>query len=184
MLKFDTLKKIFLLFFKIGAFTFGGGYAMLPLIQREVVNNQKWMKEEEILDVFAIAQSVPGVISINSAIFIGKRIAGTWGGISAALGVILPSFTVILVLASLLIKYRDNEILDKIFTGIRSASAALILLAAINMSKKAIKDKWGIVIAAIAFIIIVIFDVHAIWAVVIGASYGMINSLCRRGDEK
>jgi len=184
ILEFNTLKKIFVLFFKIGAFTFGGGYAMLPLIQREVVNKQKWMKEEEILDVFAIAQSVPGVISINSAIFIGKRIAGTLGGISAALGVILPSFMIILALASLLIKYRENEILDKVFTGIRSASAALIFLAAINMAKKAIKDKWGITIAAIAFIIIVIFDVHAIWAIVIGASYGMISSFCRRGDVK
>jgi len=183
-LKFDKLKKLFLIFFKIGAFTFGGGYAMLPLIQKEVVDNQKWMKEEEILDVFAIAQSVPGVIAINSAIFIGKRVAGTAGAISAALGVILPSFLIILVLASLLIKYRDNEILDKIFTGIRASSAALILLAAVKMAKKAVTNKWGIAIAVIAFLLIVIFDIHALWAVIIGASYGIINCLYRGRAEK
>jgi chromate transporter len=182
--KLDKLKKLFLIFFKIGAFTFGGGYAMLPLMQKEVVDRQKWMKEEEILDVFAIAQSVPGVIAINSSIFIGKRVAGTSGAISAALGVILPSFTVILVLASLLIKHRDNEILDKIFTGIRAASAALILLAAIKMAKKAVTNKWGAIIAIIAFTIIVVFDVHAIWAVIIGASYGIINCLYRGRAEK
>lgn len=180
----DKLKKLFSIFFKIGAFTFGGGYAMLPLIQKEVVDKQKWMKEEEILDVFAIAQSVPGVIAINSAIFIGKRVAGTAGAISAALGVILPSFFIILVLASFLIKYRDNEILDKVFTGIRAASAALILLAAIKMAKKAATNKWGIAIAIVAFTIIVVFDVHAIWAVIIGASYGIIHCLYRGRTEK
>ncbi len=157
---------------------------MLPLIQKEVVDKQKWMNEEEILDVFAIAQSVPGVIAINSAIFIGKRVAGTWGAISAALGVILPSFITILVLASLLIKYRENEILDKIFNGVRAASAALILLAAIKLSRKAVKNKWDIAIAVIAFSIIVVFDVHAIWAVLIGASYGIIHCLYRRSAEK
>ncbi len=157
---------------------------MLPLIQKEVVDKQKWMNEEEILDVFAIAQSVPGVIAINSAIFIGKRVAGTWGAISAALGVIIPSFITILVLASLLIKYRENEILDKIFNGVRAASAALILLAAIKLSRKAVKNKWDIAIAVIAFSIIVVFDVHAIWAVLIGASYGIIHCLYRRSAEK
>lgn len=182
--RLDKLKKLFLIFFKIGAFTFGGGYAMLPLIQKEVVDKQKWMKEEEILDVFAIAQSVPGVIAINSSIFIGKRVAGTAGAISAALGIILPSFIVILVLASFLIKYRDNEILDKAFTGVRAASAALILLAAIKMAKKAVTNKWGIAIAVIAFLIIVIFDVHALWAVIIGASCGIIHCIYRGRAEK
>lgn len=183
-MKLENLRKLFLAFFKIGAFTFGGGYAMLPLIQKEVVDKQKWMKEEEILDVFAIAQSVPGVIAINSAMFVGKRVAGTFGAISAALGVILPSFMIILILASLLIKYRDNEILDKVFTGIRAASAALILLTAIRMAKKAVTNKWGIAIAFIAFLIIVIFDIHAIWAVIIGASYGIIRCLYLRRAEK
>lgn len=183
-MKFDKLIKLFLIFFKIGSFTFGGGYAMLPVIQKEIVDKQKWLKEEEILDVFAIAQSVPGVIALNSAIFIGKRTAGVWGAIFAGLGVILPSFAIILALATLLIRYRNNEILDKIFTGIRSASAALIMLAAIKMAKKVVKDKWGMAIAIIAFVIIVIFDIHAIWAVIIGASYGIIDSLRQRRAEK
>lgn len=171
-----VLLKLFSVFFKIGAFTFGGGYAMLPLIHKEVVDKQKWLGEEEILDIFAISQSVPGVIAINSAIFIGRKVAGIWGSISAALGVILPSFCLILVIASVLVQYRENPMIDKVFTGIRAASAALILLAAIKMAKKAIKNKLGIAIAAVSFILVVLFDIHALWAVVLGAATGIISN--------
>lgn len=174
-----VLMKLFTVFFKIGAFTFGGGYAMLPLIQKEVVDRQKWLEEEEILDIFAISQSVPGVIAINSAIFIGKRVAGTWGSIFSALGVILPSFVIILFVATVLIDYnlRENYIVDKVFTGIRAASAALILLAAIKMARKAVKNKLGIAVAIISFGIVVLFDVHAIWAVILGACAGIAQHL-------
>ena len=115
-MNFRVLLQLFLVFFKIGAFTFGGGYAMLPLIQREVTEKQKWLSEEEILDIFAISQSIPGVISINSAIFIGRRVAGVGGAIFSALGIILPSFVIILVIATVLVSFRQNPILDKVFT--------------------------------------------------------------------
>ncbi len=175
--------QLFFVFFKIGAFTFGGGYAMLPLIQKEVVTRQKWLTDEEILDIFAICQSVPGVISINSAIFIGRRVAGTLGAVISALGVILPSFIIILVIASVLVTYRQNPIIDKVFTGIRAASAALILLAAIKMSKKAILNKVGIAIAIVSFALVVLLDIHALWAVIFGGAIGIISNLYK-GRQK
>lgn len=180
---FKVLLKLFTVFFRIGAFTFGGGYAMLPLIQKEVVDRQKRLKEEEILDIFAISQSIPGVISINSAIFIGKKVAGTVGAVFSGLGVILPSFSVILVIASLLGTVRDNVIIDKVFTGIRASSAALILLAAIKMTKTGIKNKWGVVIAIVSFLLIVVFDIHAIWAVITGGSFGIVYYYLKERSE-
>lgn len=150
---------------------------MLPLIQKEITEKQKWLKEEEILDIFAISQSVPGVISINSAIFIGRRVAGVWGAVCSALGVILPSFGIILIIASVLVSYRENPVIDKVFTGIRAASAALILLAAIKMAQKAITNKLGIAIAVISFALVVLFDIHALWAVILGALVGIGSQL-------
>lgn len=183
-LKFKVLLKLFTVFFRIGAFTFGGGYAMLPLIQKEVVDRQNWLKEEEILDIFAISQSIPGVIAINSAIFIGKRVAGTLGAIFSGLGVILPSFLVILVIASLLVTVRDNVIVDNIFTGIRASSAALILLAAIDLAKTGIKNRWGLVIAILSFLLVVIFDIHAVWAVIMGALFGIAYYFLKERSEQ
>jgi len=182
-LNFKILIKLFTVFLKIGAFTFGGGYAMLPLIQKEAVDRQKWLKDEEILDIFAISQSIPGVIALNSAIFIGKRVAGTVGAIFSALGIILPSFLVILVIASLLVTVRDNIILDKFFAGIRASSTALILLAAIKMVKTGVKHKWGIAVALISFLMIVVFDIHALWAVTMGGISGIALYFLKRRPE-
>lgn len=171
---------IFLVFFKIGAFTFGGGLAMLPLIQKEVVDQREWVSEPEILDIFAISQSVPGVIAINSAIFIGKRVAGLKGAVAAALGVILPSFISIILVITILMGFQGNKLVAKVFTGIRSASAALILLAAVKLGKTAIKGKFGFFIALISFGMIVIFDIHAMWAVVLGGAVGLAGYLMNR----
>lgn len=171
---------IFWIFFKIGAFTFGGGLAMLPLIQKEVVDKQQWVSEPEILDIFAISQSVPGVIAINSAIFIGKRVSGLKGAVAAALGVILPSFISIILVITILMGLKGNKVVAKVFTGIRSASAALILLAAVKLGKTAIKGKFGFWIALISFGMIVIFDIHAMWAVVLGGAAGLAGYLMNR----
>ncbi len=171
---------IFQVFFKIGAFTFGGGLAMLPLIQREVVDKRSWVKESEILDIFAISQSAPGVIAINSAIFIGKRVAGLKGAVAAALGVILPSFISIILVITILMGFQGNKVVEKVFTGIKAASAALILLAAVKLGKIAIKGKFGFFIALISFGMIVIFDIHAMWAVVLGGIAGLGAYLMNR----
>lgn len=172
--------QLFTVFFKIGAFTFGGGLAMLPLIQKEVVDHRKWVNERDILDIFAVSQSVPGVIAINSGIFIGKRVAGTLGALSAAMGVILPAFLSILLVITILTSLKDNLIVQKVFTGIRAASAAMIMLAAIKLGKSAIKGKMGLVAAAVSFILIIVLDVHAMWAVILGAAYGVSMYLYSR----
>ena len=169
------LGDLFWIFFKIGAFTFGGGLAMLPLIQKEVVDKRGWVSEADILDIFAISQSVPGVIAINSAIFIGKRVTGLKGAVVATLGVVLPAFVSIILIITLLMGLRGNIVVEKVFTGIRAASAALILLAAVKLGRTAIKGKTGYVVALISFGMIVIFDIHAMWAVAFGGIVGLVT---------
>lgn len=147
---------------------------MLPLIEREVVDNQKWVTEKEIVDVFAISQSIPGVIAINTSIFIGYKVGGLVGAVVAALGVILPSFLIILVIAFLLFNIQDNIYVQKAFTGVRAGVVGLIGLAALKLGKAAIKDKLGVILAVIAFIAIVIFDIDAILIIVFGGIVGFI----------
>lgn len=174
-MKLKQLVKIFWIFFKIGAFTFGGGLAMLPLIQKEVVDKRQWVSEEEILDIFAISQSVPGVIAVNTAIFVGNRVTGLSGAIAATLGVVLPAFISIILVITILISLKGNIIVGKVFTGIRAASAALILLAALKLGKTAIKGKAGYIIALVSFGMIVVFNIHAMWAVVFGGAAGLFT---------
>lgn len=180
MKTFKKLFRIFWIFFKIGSFTFGGGYAMLPLIQKEVVDNEKWIEEDEILDIFAISQSVPGVISVNSAIFIGNRVLGITGAIAAALGTILPAFISIIIILTLLTNLSGNVYVEKVFGGIKAASAALILLSAIKLAKTGIKDKTGYAIALFSFVLIAIFDINAAWAILLGGTVGYVVYLLNR----
>lgn len=181
--KLKKLWKIFFAFFRIGAFTIGGGYAMLPLIEKEVVDNQKWVDSEEIVDVFAIVQSVPGVIAINSSIFIGYKIYGMAGALAAALGVILPSFITILVIAFLLFNIKDNVYLEKAFTGVRAGVTAMIGLTAVKLGKSVIKDKVAAALALISFTAIVILDIHAILAIIGGAVFGYLFYGLRRARK-
>jgi len=169
------LGKMFLAFFKIGAFTIGGGYAMLPLIEKEVVDHQKWVSENDIVDVFAVSQSVPGVIAINSSIFIGYKVAGMPGAISAALGVILPSFFTILIIAFFLLNVHDNIYIQKAFTGVRAGVVGMIGLAAVKLAKSAIQDKQGVIMAIIAFLAIVVFDISVIWIIIAGGIVGYLT---------
>jgi chromate transporter len=171
---------LFWVFFKIGSFTFGGGLAMLPLIQKEVVDNRKWVKEEEILDIFAVSQSMPGVIAVNTSIFIGKNTAGLGGAIAAALGVVLPAFFSIIIVLLLLSGLKDNVYVSKVFSGIKAASAALILLAAVKLGKSAIKGKSGYIIAIISFLMIVVFNISAAWAIVFGGVAGYASYFYNR----
>jgi chromate transporter len=181
---YKMLAKMFFAFFKIGAFTIGGGYAMLPLIEKEVVDNQKWISEEDIVDVFAIAQSAPGVIAINSSIFVGYKISGLIGAVTAAAGVILPSFIIILAIAYLLLNIQDNIYIGKAFAGIRAGVTAMIGLSAVKLGKSIIKDKFSALLATLSFMAIVIFDVHAIIAIVSGGIAGYIFYGVRRKKEQ
>ena len=129
--------QLFLIFLKIGMFTLGGGYAMIPLIEREIVMNKKWIGTKEFIDMLALAQSAPGVIAVNTAIFVGYKIKGLKGSLIASLGCILPSFVIILLVAMVFTDIRDNEIVNRIFKGIRPAIVALIAVPVWNMAKSA-----------------------------------------------
>lgn len=172
---FKKLLDMFITFFKIGSFTFGGGYAMIPLIEREIIDKKGWIKnEEEIIDVFAISESVPGSIAINSSTFVGYKIAGRKGAIAAICGVILPSFTIITLIAAFFAKFQENPIVQAAFMGIRSTVVALILMAAINVGKKSINDKLSAIIAIVTILLVLVLDVHAIFTIIGGAIVGLI----------
>lgn len=168
------LADIFFTFFKIGSFTFGGGYAMLPLIEKEVVYNKKWIDEESIIDVFAVSTSLPGAIAINSSTFIGYKLAGRIGAGVATLGMVLPSFLIITAIASLFKQFEDSPSVKAAFIGIRSAVTGLIFIAALKIARTSIKDKITAFIAALTIILVLFFNVHAIFAILGGALAGIV----------
>ncbi len=149
------LMDLFITFAKIGVLTFGGGYAMLPIIQREVVENHKWATEEEVMDYYAIGQCTPGVIAVNTATFIGQKQKGTIGGIVATLGVVFPSLVIITIIAAFISNFSDLEIVKNAFAGIRICVCALILNAVIKLWKSSVIDKvtLGIFILVVALAI-------------------------------
>ena len=168
------LLDIFLIFLKIGSFTFGGGYAMIPLIEEEIVQKKKWVTSEDIIDLFAVAESIPGAIAINTATFIGYKIAGKKGAIVANIGVIIPSVTIITLIASVFARFQDNHIVQAALLGIRSCVVALILLAAISVGRKAIRDSITAILALLALLSIAFLGVHPIFAIISGALIGLI----------
>lgn len=167
-----VLGDIFGTFFKIGLFTFGGGFAMLPLIEREVVDRKKWVSDEDITDILAVSQSIPGAIAINSASFIGYRIRGKKGALSATLGVILPSFIIISLIAAFFDKIAENIYVNAAFMGIRPAIVALITVAAFKVGKKAIKDTFGLIVALGAGVLSAFFNIQIIFLIIAGGLLG------------
>ncbi|MBQ0136518.1 MAG: chromate transporter [Bacteroidales bacterium] len=128
--------KLFWTYLKIGTFTIGGGYAMLPFIEEEVVNKHHWLDGEEFVNMIALAQAAPGLIAVNSAIFIGHRIAGWKGTVACVLGAVLPSFVIILLIAMFFKEIKDNPTVEAIFKGVRPAVVALIAATVIRLAKK------------------------------------------------
>ncbi|WP_294126385.1 chromate transporter [uncultured Clostridium sp.] len=180
------MKELFDLFWtfcKIGALTFGGGYAMLPLIQREIVENKKWSTEKEILDYYAVGQCTPGVIAVNTATFIGYKLRGIIGGIVATLGVIFPSIVIILIIAAFLQNFADLAIVQSAFAGIRVAVVALIITTVVKLIKSSIKDYLGVIIAIIAFVISAFIGLSPVYVVIAAALTGFISKGLR-GDKK
>lgn len=175
---YSYMKELFDLFWtfcKIGALTFGGGYAMLPLIQREIVENKKWSTEREILDYYAVGQCTPGVIAVNTATFIGFKLKGIIGGIVATLGVVFPSLIIILIIASFLQSFADLSIVQSAFAGIRVAVVALIITTVIKLLKSSIKDYLGVIIAIIAFIISAFIGLSPVYVVIVAGLTGFIS---------
>ncbi len=154
--------QIFLTFSKIGAFTIGGGYAMLPVIQSEITK-RGWLREEDFTDIVALAQSAPGLLAVNISIFTGYKLRGTRGSIAATLGSILPSFLIILAIAMLFSGYQDNPTVIKIFKGIRPVVVALIAVPMISMAKTANRKWWAWAISAVSLVLVAFLNVSPIY---------------------
>lgn len=146
-----SLWRLFLVFSKIGAFTIGGGYAMIPIIEREM-RRREWIPEKELPDIVALSQSAPGLLAVNISIFAGYRLRGVKGSVAATLGSILPSFLMILMIAMVFTAFKDNPIVQRIFLGIRPAVIALIAVPMIHMAQKSNKTWWAWLISAISLV--------------------------------
>lgn len=171
--------QLFLTYFKIGTFTLGGGYAMLPLIQREIVERKHWISEEEFVNMIALAQAAPGLIAVNSAIFIGWRCGGWKGVLGAVLGAVLPSFVIILTIAMIFSEWKNYPAVEAIFKGIRPAVVALIVAPLMGMakreivSKKAAKNRepqtinnaWFLLVSLVAALLIWLVGVNPVWVI-------------------
>ena len=184
MNKFKMCISLFSTFFKIGAFTIGGGYAMLPLIQREVAEKRKWIEESTMLDIVAIAESTPGPIAINTATFVGTRAAGFWGAFSATLGTVLPSFIIITCLSFLLEVALEYEVVRFAFNGIRAGVIALIVKALWGMAKQCPKNLFSAILAVIAFSIVLLTDVNVLFVIIGGALIGLSVAIISKGRDK
>ena len=160
--------QLFWTFLKIGTFTLGGGYAMLPLIQHEVVNRNGWIDEEEFLNMIALAQAAPGLIAVNSAIFIGWRVGGWRGVCGAVLGAVLPSFLIILGIAMVFSDWKELPAVEAVFKGIRPAVVALIAAPLVKMGKSAIgrQTAWPLLISLAAALLIWLGNVNPIWVII------------------
>jgi chromate transporter len=175
--KMKKLFNIFITFLRIGAFTFGGGYAMIPLINKEAVEKNKWVSDDDILDIIAISESTPGPISVNAATFIGYKVAGFWGAFFATLGLILPAFIIMFLLSFVLRKIKDNKIVLYAFFGIRAGVLALIINALIKMYKQVNKNIISYIIMIISLILTAFFDVNAILVIILCGIVGLISTM-------
>ncbi len=171
---------LFLTFARIGGCTFGGGYAMLPILQREVVENRRWATEDELMDYYAIGQCTPGVIAVNTATFIGYKTQGTLGGIAATAGVIAPSLVIISIIAAFIQQFAHLAVVQHAFAGIRIAVCALVLQSVWKMAKKGVVDAPTAAILLITFIAVAFFGVSPVVMVVIAAAAGILIGMVRR----
>ena len=179
------LLSLFWTFFKIGAFTFGGGYAMIPLIQKEAVEKKGWVTDDDILEIIAIAESTPGPVAINSATFVGYRTCGFWGAACATFGVVLPSFLIILAIGYVLNEFQNAPVVQYAFNGIRAGVLALLFKALFTMYKKSPKGWVSYVVMAVAFVLTAILKVNVFIVILICAVFGLTTALiAERRAEK
>lgn len=175
--KIKRMLQLFVVFFKIGAFTFGGGYAMIPLISKEVVENKKWITDDDILEIVAIAESTPGPIAINSATFVGYKVCGFWGAFFATLGTVLPSFCIILAISFILSEFQNIKAVQYAFNGIRAGVLALLIKALWTMYKKCPKNAVSYIVMGGSFVLTAILDLPVLAVIISCALFGLITSL-------
>lgn len=161
-----SLLRLFAVFLKIGAFTIGGGYAMIPVIESEM-NRRGWIDKQDIDDIVVLAQSAPGLLAVNMAIFTGHRLRGIKGSLAATLGSILPSFVIILLIAMVFTNFQDSEIVARIFAGIRPVSIALIMVPAVKMMRSGCKTWWAWLITAATVLLVAFLKVSPIWIILV-----------------
>lgn len=167
-------------FFKIGMFTLGGGYAMIPIIEEEVVNKHQWVSKEDMLDLIAIAQSCPGVFAINISIFIGYKLRKTRGALVTALGTALPSFLIILAIAIFFHQFEDNKVVAAMFRGIRPAVVALIAVPTFNLAKSAHLNRYTLWIPIVSALAIWLLGVSPIWIIILAGMGGYLYGLTQK----
>jgi len=173
-------RELFAAFFRIGLFTFGGGYAMIPLIERDVVTKKQWMKDEDLLDMVALAESTPGPVAVNAATFVGRQVGGYAGAAAATLGVVLPSFLIILAVGYLLQMVMHSRLVRDAFLGIRASVLVLIASAMISLLRKMQWSKGGICLLIAALTAVAFFDVSPILVLLAAAGAGIAAGAVRR----
>ncbi|MGM0500125.1 MAG: chromate transporter [Bacillota bacterium] len=166
--------KIFFIFFKIGSFTFGGGYAMLPIIKRELVDNLNWIKEKDIYNYYAIGQSTPGIIAVNTATMTGYSLAGVKGALAATTGFIMPSLIIITFIASFFKRFQEINTFQHAFAAIQIAVVALIIDIVIKMWQKSDKSKVSLLIFLLAFLLLVVFKLSPVFVILGSAAAGIL----------
>lgn len=171
---------LFFTFARIGACTFGGGYAMLPILQREIVDKRGWTTEDELMDYYAIGQCTPGVIAVNTSTFIGYKTHGLPGAVAATAGMISPSLVIIIIIAAFIQQFAHLEIVQNAFAGIRIAVCALVLQSVWKMAKKGVVDVTTAVILVITFIAVAFLGISPVTMVVVAAAAGILVNLIRR----
>ena len=183
-IKNNLLLQLFWNFFKLGLFTIGGGMAMIPLIQNIVVDKMHWMTEEETVDCIAVSQGLPGVIAINMATYIGQKKKGIAGALTATVGVMLPSFVIIIMVVELLHGFGDNRYVLGALTGIKAAATGLIAYSAYKVGRQVLKGSFQWALAIAAFAAIAFFEVNAVWTILAGIAAGLAYSAWKGKESK
>ena len=171
---------LFWSFCRIGGLTFGGGYAMLPMLQKEVVENHKWATEQELLDYYAVGQATPGIIAVNTATFVGYKQSGVIGAVFATCGVVFPSLVIIMTIAGLIDNFSSLDIVQHAFSGIRIAVGVLILNALTKLVKGSVKDILGIILFIATFVASSFLNISVVYIVVAAALIGIISDFVKR----
>ena len=173
----NQLLELFIVFFKLGAFTIGGGVAMLPLLQNILIKEKKWFTEEEFLDIVAVTQSLPGVIAINMATYVGYKRKGFLGSLVSTIGVAFPSFVLILIMANAISSVGDNSIAMGAMAALRATALGLIAVAVFQLAPAAIKNKWAALAAITSFIMIVAFNIDTAIVILIFLVLGIASAM-------
>lgn len=173
------LWKLFITFFKVGAFTFGSGYAMIPVIEREVIDKNGWMERDDFRNQFTLAQSAPGPFALNTAVFVGYKLRGFWGSLVSVLGVVIPSFTVLFLIAAYLHGFKDNSYVAAAFKGMRPAVIALIAVPFVRYLMD-MKKWWRIVLSIVVALAIWYFGISPIYFIFGGAVVGIISAFIKK----